>query len=106
MRRTLSGRWWLLPIILLASAVPSGAAGRAPNVVVILADDLGYADISPYGATDIRPPGLSRLAREGVRMTDFYSNAPVCTPTRAALMTGRYQQRVGLEWAFGFTAEQ
>ena len=60
---------------------------------------MGYGDIGSYGVQDIRTPHLDRLAREGVRFTDFYSNGPVCTPTRAALMTGRYQQRVGLEWA-------
>ena len=68
-----------------------------PNVVLIVADDLGYGDLGSYGAPDIRTPNLDRLAREGVRFTDFYANAPVCTPTRAALITGRYQQRVMLE---------
>ncbi len=84
----------------LAAAVPAHAqtSGR-PNVIVILVDDMGYGDIGSYGVKDIRTPHLDRLAREGVRFTDFYSNGPVCTPTRAALMTGRYQQRVGLEWA-------
>ena len=76
-----------------------GAQAGKPNVVVFLTDDLGYADIGPYGAKDIRTPNLDRLARQGVRFTDCYSNGPVCTPTRAGLMTGRYQQRVGLEWA-------
>ncbi len=75
------------------------AQNRKPNIIVILADDMGYADIEPYGAKDIRTPNLNRLAREGVKLTNFYSNGPNCTPTRAALMTGRWQQRVGLEWA-------
>jgi arylsulfatase A-like enzyme len=74
-------------------------ANNKPNVVLILADDLGYADLGCYGCKDIRTPHIDRLAREGVRLTDFYANGPVCTPTRAALITGRYQQRVGLEWA-------
>lgn len=74
-------------------------AGRPPNVVVILVDDMGYGDIGSYGVTDIRTPQLDRIAREGVRLTSFYANGPVCTPTRAAFITGRYQQRVGLEWA-------
>ena len=74
--------------------------GERPNVIFILADDLGYADLGAYGATDIRTPNLDRLRREGVKFTDFHSNGPVCTPTRCALMTGRYQQRIGgLEWA-------
>jgi arylsulfatase A-like enzyme len=68
-------------------------------VVLVLADDMGWADASCYGSKDIRTPHIDRLAAGGVRMTHFYSNGPVCTPTRAALMTGRWQQRVGLEWA-------
>src|SRR5262245_48287034 len=72
---------------------------QKPNVVVIVADSMGYGDSEPYGAPDIRTPSLNRLAREGVRLTDGYANGPVCTPTRAAFLTGRYQQRIGLEWA-------
>jgi arylsulfatase A-like enzyme len=84
-----------------AVALPVGArqTPRKPNVVMILVDSMGYGDIDPYGAPDVRTPSLNRLAREGVRLTDGYSNGPVCTPTRAAFLTGRYQQRVGLEWA-------
>jgi arylsulfatase A-like enzyme len=72
---------------------------RKPNVVVIIVDSMGYGDSEPYGARDIGTPYLNRLAREGMRLTDGYANGPVCTPTRAAFLTGRYQQRVGLEWA-------
>jgi N-acetylgalactosamine-6-sulfatase len=73
---------------------------RRPNILFILADDLGYGDLGCYGCPDIKTPHLDRLAKEGVRLTDFYANGPVCTPTRCALMTGRYQQRIGgLEWA-------
>src|SRR3954471_13319390 len=72
---------------------------RKPDVVVIMVDSMGYGDREPYGATEIRTPSLNRLAREGVRLTDGYANGSVCTPTRAAFITGRYQQRVGLEWA-------
>lgn len=68
-----------------------------PNILLIVADDLGYGDLSAYGADDARTPRLDRLAREGVRLTDFYANAPVCTPTRAALITGRYHQRSPLD---------
>ncbi|MDX2033507.1 MAG: sulfatase-like hydrolase/transferase [Blastocatellia bacterium] len=74
---------------------------RKPNVIFILVDDMGYADLSSYGSRDIRTPNIDRLAREGVKLTQAYSNGPVCTPTRAGFITGRYQQRVGLEWAFG-----
>jgi arylsulfatase A-like enzyme len=83
-----------------ALAQPVASPSR-PNVVLIVADDLGYGDLSSYGAPDIKTPNLDRLALEGVRLTDFYANAPVCTPTRAALITGRYQQRVLLERPLG-----
>ena len=73
-------------------------AARRPNVVLVIMDDMGYGDIGSYGVTDARTPNLDRLAREGVRLTDAYANGAVCTPTRAALISGRYQQRVGLEW--------
>ena len=75
---------------------------RGPNIVLIMADDLGYGDLGCYGCTDIRTPAVDHLAAEGVRFTTFYSNAPECTPTRTALLTGRYQHRVGgLECALG-----
>ena len=83
-----------------AQAQPARAA--RPNVVLIITDDVGYGDFGPYGVNDIRTPNVDRLAREGVKLTDFYA-APVCTPTRAMLMTGRYQQRVGLEVALPST---
>lgn len=78
-------------------------ANRKPNIVFILADDLGYGDLSCYGSRTIRTPHIDRIAREGVRFTDCYASAPVCTPTRVAFLTGRYQQRFGpdLEWALG-----
>jgi arylsulfatase A len=79
-------------------------AKESPNVIFILIDDFGYADSGPYGAKDIRTPNMDRLARDGVKFTHFYSNAPVCTPTRCAFLTGRWQQRYGFEWAMGFTA--
>lgn len=84
-------------LLLVAAAPLALAAEPRPNIVLILMDDMGYGDLSSYGATDIRTPGIDRLAAEGLRFTDFYANAPTCTPTRAALVSGRYQQRVGLE---------
>ncbi len=66
-------------------------------------DDLGYGDIGSYGGTDARTPNIDRLAREGVRLTNAYANGAVCTPTRAALITGQYQQRAGLEWVLEAT---
>jgi arylsulfatase A-like enzyme len=75
------------------------AAARRPNIVFIMADDLGYADLSCYGRRDIATPRIDRLAREGVRFVQAYANSPVCSATRVALMTGRYQYRlrVGLD---------
>ena len=72
---------------------------RKPNVVLIMMDDMGYGDLGSYGARDVRTPNIDRLARQGVRLTDGYSNGHVCTPTRAALISGRYPQRFGLERA-------
>jgi arylsulfatase A-like enzyme len=94
----------LLASFLVLHPAISGAAGR-PNIVFILIDDFGYADSGAYGAKDIRTPNMDRLAREGVKFTDFYANAPVCTPTRCGFITGRWQQRAGFEWAMGFSAE-
>ena len=67
-----------------------------PNVLVILADDLGYGDLSSYGAADLKTPNIDALVRDGVRMNNFYANCPVCSPTRAALLTGRYPDLVGV----------
>ena len=67
-----------------------------PNIVMFLADDLGYGDLSCYGNTSINTPNIDFLAEEGIRFTDFHSNGSVCSPTRAALMTGKYQQRTGV----------
>jgi len=68
-----------------------------PNIILIMADDLGYGDISCYGSTKISTPNIDALARGGMKFTDYHSNCPVCSPTRAALLTGRYQQRCGIE---------
>lgn len=69
---------------------------RKPNFIVILADDLGYGDLGCYGSRRIRTPHLDSMAEEGMRFTDFYATSPICTPTRASLMTGRYPSRLGL----------
>ena len=68
-----------------------------PNIVLIISDYMGYHDTEPYGAEDVRTPSLSRLASEGVTMTNFYAAAPVCGPSRAALYTGQYPARIGFE---------
>lgn len=72
------------------------AAAPPPNVLVILVDDLGYGDLSSYGAKDLETPNIDRLVGQGMRLDSFYANCPVCSPTRAALLTGRYQEAVGV----------
>ena len=72
------------------------AAAEKPNFVVIFIDDMGYGDIEPFGSTTNKTPHLTRMAAEGRKLTSFYVASPVCTPSRAALMTGCYPQRVGL----------
>ncbi|MEQ8854239.1 sulfatase-like hydrolase/transferase [Gimesia sp.] len=67
-----------------------------PNVLVILVDDLGYGDLSSYGATDLKSPHIDALLKRGMKFNNFYANCPVCSPTRAALLTGRYQDMVGV----------
>ncbi len=94
----------LVGVVVLSGPVARTVAATAtrPNVVLIMADNLGYGDLSCYGCRDIATPNIDRLASQGVRFTNFYSNGPECTPTRTALFTGRYQQRVGgLECAIG-----
>jgi len=89
---------------LMSSAVDAQRVAPAkarPNVVLILMDDMGYGDIGSYGVKDAKTPNLDRLAREGVRLTDAYANGANCSPTRAGLITGQYQQRYGIEWPLG-----
>ena len=95
-------KWFstIFGFLLAVSMQPDAEAGDKPNVIFILVDDMGYGDVGPYGATDLQTPHLDRMAREGVKLTDNYAAAPVCTPTRIAFLTGRYQQRSGIEWAF------
>ncbi len=89
--------------LVLSAATPTlHAADRPPNIVFVLADDLGYADLSSYGAPDVKTPHIDSLGRDGLRFTNFYSMAPECTPSRTAFLTGRFPQRaVGLECAIG-----
>jgi len=104
----LSRRSWLggaaaLPFALRPDAAfgrqRPGSGGKPPNILFIMADDLGYADLSCYGRRDFQTPAIDRLAREGMRFTQAYANSPVCSATRTALLTGRYQYRlpIGLE---------
>ncbi len=72
-----------------------------PNIVVILADDMGYGDLSSYGATGFSTPNLDKLAMEGIRFTNFYVSQPVCSASRASLLTGCYSNRIGIKYALG-----
>jgi arylsulfatase A len=83
------------------AAAQTPAGSPRPNIVLILADDLGYGDLGSYGHPTIRTPRLDRLAQQGVRLTSYYSGSALCTPARAALLTGRYGARVGLPNVLG-----
>ena len=85
---------WLNVLFVLSSV--AGAADRRPNVLLIYSDDQGSVDVNCYGAIDLITPHMDGIAERGVRFTQFYSAAPVCSPSRAALLTGRYPQRAGL----------
>ncbi len=83
----------LLILLFLWGAV---ANAQQPNIVLIVADDLGYGDLSSYGAEDLHSPALDSLAASGIRFTQFYANSPVCSPTRASLLSGRYPPLAGV----------
>src|SRR5271163_4169720 len=90
----------LVVVGLLFGGMPQASAAdsaRRPNVVILLADDLGYADLGFQGCKDIPTPNLDALAKTGVRCTNGYVTHPFCSPTRAGLLSGRYQQRFGHE---------
>lgn len=74
----------------------AGEAKEKPNILVIIVDDLGYGDLSSYGASDLKSPNIDALIASGMRFDSFYANCPVCSPTRAALLSGRYQELVGV----------
>jgi len=98
----------LTPLVLLAchstesgEGSASSSTRRRPNILLIVADDLGYADCGFTGSRDVRTPSLDRLAQAGVRFTDAHVSASVCAPSRAGLLTGRYQQEFGFECNLG-----
>lgn len=93
MRRAFSVGWLLLAVALLLGLC--GVAQAKPNILIIVGDDMGYADIGVHGCKDIPTPHIDSLAKNGVRCTNGYVSGPYCSPTRAGLMTGRYQQRSG-----------
>src|SRR3954452_19508576 len=88
----------ILTLLPPAARAGGGAAPTRPNIVLIVADDLGYGELGTYGGTQVPTPHLDALARGGVRFTDGYVTAPFCAASRAALLTGRYQTRFGFEF--------
>jgi arylsulfatase A len=95
-RRTLIASGVAAAGLVLTEPAFAAPTRRKPNIIIVLADDLGYGDLGSYGAKAIATPRLDRMAREGVRLTDFYAAANLCTPSRAGLLTGRYPIRTGL----------
>ena len=89
----------LLGVFAVAGLLPEAHSSRRPNVILILTDDQGYGDVGIHGNDILRTPNLDRLAREGVRIKEFYVT-PLCATTRATLLTGRYNQRTGVLWPF------
>jgi arylsulfatase A-like enzyme len=96
------------PLALFSDKNSTPTTARQPNIVFIVADDLGYADLSCYGRRDFETPNLDRLAKEGMRFLQAYANSPVCTASRTAIITGRYQYRlaVGLQEPLGSAAQK
>lgn len=96
------GRRWVVACLVAAGTVWCACAIEAvarPNVVLVMADDLGYGDVAYQGNPVVRTPCLDAMAREAVRLDRFYAAAPVCSPTRASCLTGRHPYRYGIEWA-------
>ncbi len=96
----------LLLALLLTSLTLSAADPRPPNVVIILVDDLGYADLGCFGAEKIKTPNMDRMAAEGMKFTSFYVAQAVCSASRAALLTGCYANRVGMQGALNHTSKE
>ncbi len=96
---------FFISCVLFVFCCSHSAVAAAPNIVLIFADDLGYADVGCFGAKDIRTPNIDRLATEGTKFTSFYVAQPVCTASRAALMTGCYSHRVSLAGALNHTSK-
>jgi len=90
--------------LMIAGPAPARAAERLPNVVLIFMDDMGYADVGCYGSK-VPTPNIDRLAAEGVKFTDFYAAQAVCSASRAALLTGCYPNRIGIQGALGPNAK-
>ncbi|MBL8178628.1 MAG: sulfatase-like hydrolase/transferase [Bryobacterales bacterium] len=107
-------RQWLQTSFAAPFAGPARAQSRKPNIILIVADDLGYAGLGCYGNQQIKTPNIDLLAAEGMRFTDFVVSWPACTPSRSSILTGRYPQRNGLydmirnnevNWKYQYTEE-
>src|SRR5690242_10627800 len=89
-------------LALLSLALPAvSSAADTPNVVIVFTDDQGYGDLGCYGAKDFETPNIDRLAKQGVRFTDFHVSQPVCSASRTSLLTGCYANRLGIHGALG-----
>ncbi|MBT6378738.1 MAG: sulfatase-like hydrolase/transferase, partial [Opitutales bacterium] len=89
--------FFLFSLIALLSCFGQQTELNRPNIVFIFVDDQGYYDLGCYGATEFKTPRIDAMAKEGVRFTDYYAAAPICSPSRAGLLTGSYPRRVGME---------
>ncbi|MFN7931351.1 MAG: sulfatase-like hydrolase/transferase, partial [Blastocatellia bacterium] len=94
-----------LLLLLVSAPFCTTLAQRLPNIVIIFIDDMGYADIEPFGAKGYKTPNLNRMAKEGTRFTSFYAAQGVCSASRAALLTGTYPNRIGIHGALGPNAK-
>ncbi|MCS6865120.1 MAG: sulfatase-like hydrolase/transferase [Gemmataceae bacterium] len=97
-------RHTLLAGVVAGLSLATSTAAEKPNIIIILTDDQGYGDVGCYGAKDFSTPHLDKLAQQGIRFTDFYVSQPVCSASRASLLTGCYANRIGLHGALGPSA--
>ena len=88
---------YLFTVLFTILLICASHAAERPNVVIIFIDDQGYYDLGCFGATEVKTPRIDKLAAEGIRFTDYYAAAPICSPSRAGLLTGAYPRRIGME---------
>lgn len=89
--------FWLLLLSFIPGSISASEAKQSPNIIFIFVDDQGYYDLGCYGATEVETPRIDALAKKGIRFTDYYAAAPICSPSRAGLLTGCYPRRTGNE---------
>ena len=95
----------LIIILILGLLIPLHSQEK-PNIVFFFIDDMGYGDIGPFGSTKNKTPHLDKMAKEGIKFTDFYVSSTACTPSRSALMTGSYAYRVGMDGRVVFPGDK